>query len=110
MSKIFLVVNHFNLYLFSEKKFYKFIEKNQKKDWIFFYGDLDSNAPLKSSHDIKSDEIKILFDLNKIKPLLKYKMSRIGSQYIYDTPYFSKNIYLKYGERRRISTQKSTKK
>lgn len=101
MSRIFLVQFNFNAYLFSEENFYKFIERNSNKGWTFLYGEVDSNMPLKSPKDIKPNELKKEFNLNKIKPLLEYKIVRIGSQYVSDTPHFTKEVYLKYGERRR---------
>ena len=65
MSRIFLVQFNFNVYLFSEENFYKFIERNSNKGWTFLYGEVDSNMPLKSPKDIKPNELKKEFNLNK---------------------------------------------
>ena len=110
MSRIFLVKTKSHEYLFSEKNFYDFVSRNSSRGWSFSYGEIDSNAPLKSSKSIKVNELKKELNINKIRPLLTYKILRFGTQYIYDIPHFSQEVYFKYGERSDKNPNKSTKK
>lgn len=110
MSRVFLVKTKSHEYLFSEKNFYDFVSRNSSRGWSFSFGEIDSNSPLRSSKDIKVSELKKELDINKIRPLLTYKILRFGTQYIYDIPHFSQEVYFKYGERSDRNPGKSTKK
>jgi hypothetical protein len=110
MSRVFLVKTKSHEYLFSEKNFYDFVNRNSSRGWSFSYGEIDSNTPLKSSKSIKVNELKKELNINKIRPLLTYKILRFGTQYIYDIPHFSQEVYFKYGERSDRNPNKSTKK
>lgn len=65
---------------------------------LFQSGELDSNKPFKASKTLSEEEFLNIFNVEKIKPLLKYKQTKFGSTWIADMPFFPKRIYLKYGE------------
>lgn len=99
MNRIFLVRIRGSDLLFSEEKFWNFCSKCKHHNWVFSFGDIDSNEPLKSPKEISIKNFKKIFDLEKAKPLLKYKMTKYGSNIVTDMPFFTKEVYLKFGER-----------
>lgn len=98
MSKSFLVRIEGKEFLFSEEKFLKFCNNAKKHNWTFFFGEQDSNTPLRTSKSLSEEEFLNMFDLDKIQNLLKYRRAKFGTQWIVDMPFFSKEIYLKYGK------------
>lgn len=99
MNRIFLVRIRGSDLCFSEEKFWEFCKKARSHDWFFWYGEIDSNEPLKSPKQISIKELPHEFDMEKVKPLLKYKTRIYGTTMINDMPFFSKRVYEKYGER-----------
>ncbi len=99
MSRVFLVKIKGKDFIYSEEKFWDFCKHAKNHDWYFWYGEIDSNEPFKSPKEISIEELPNEFNLEKIKPLLKYKLETFGLTMISDMPFFSKRVYQKYGER-----------
>lgn len=99
MNRIFLVRIRGSDFIYSEEKFWEFCKQAKNHDWFFWYGEIDSNEPLKSPKNISVNDLLNEFSLEQIKPLLKYKLEKYGLTMISDMPFFSKRVYEKYGER-----------
>ena len=99
MNRIFVVRIRGSTLLFSEEKFWEFCKRSKTHDWTFVFGEIDSNEPLIDPHNISIPDFPNIFDMEKVKPLLKYRMTKYGSHLIYDMPFFKKAVYMKYGER-----------
>ena len=98
MNRIFLVSLQDKFFYFSEDKFWEFCKTAKNHNWFFWYGEVNSNKPLKSAKDIRVEDFKNELDLEKLKPLLKYKKKKFGTVTIYDTPFFNREVYDRYGE------------
>ena len=99
MNRIFLVTIKGKHFLFSEDKFWRFCAKSKTHDWDFQFGELDSNEPFTSPKKISLADFPQTFDLDKVKPLLKYRAIDYGTHQMWDIPFFIKDIYRKYGEK-----------
>lgn len=99
MNRIFLVRIRGSDFYFSEEKFWEFCKNAKNHDWFFWYGEVDSNERLKSPKELSVKNLLDEFNMEKIKPLLKYKTKKFGTTIINEMPFFTKAVYLQYGER-----------
>lgn len=99
MNSIFVVQIKGKTFLFTEEKFIKFCKKTTSRNWSFLFGEVDTNKPLVTSKQITEEMFLEHFNKEAYKNLLKYKYAKIGHTRIIDIPFFTRDIYFKYGER-----------
>ena len=99
MNRIFVVRIRDSTLLFSEEKFWNFCNKCKSHEWSFVFGEIDSNKPLVNPKKLSVKQFTEVFDIQKVKPLLKYKATTFGSHIIEDMPFFQRRVYQKFGER-----------
>lgn len=98
---LYLVQSKKNTFLFDKSNFLKFINKNADKDWSFAVGFLNSYDSFVSSTELTTKQFEKIFNIEEIKPLLKYRKLRFGNKTMYDCRFFNQLVYERYGEQRK---------
>lgn len=98
LNNDFLVRIQGKEFIFDKEHFLNFCKKAKRHDWTFSFGDRNSNMALRPSKTITEDELLEMFNLDDIQVLLQYRRAKFGTQWIVEMPFFSKEIYLKYGK------------